>query len=196
LVFSPRIRDLPDQRLYPMDRSRGRPPKGGKRPRYGKLDALLRGPSISRKRILESWDDMHRVAASLKGGTVSATLLVSKLRALKRKSGAHRGIQELGRLRKTLFILDYVSDGSYRRRINATLNEGEALHSLAREVFFGQQGLFRERDYEAQLNRATCLSLIVNAISVWNTRYLMAALEYLKAPGTRSTRRTSRTCRR
>jgi len=35
-------------------------------------------------------------------------------------------------------------------------------HALAREVFFGQQGLFRERDYVGQLNRATCMSLIIN----------------------------------
>lgn len=39
-------------------------------------------------------------------------------------------------------------DEDYRRRIHHTMNKGELLHTLAREVFFGQQGLFRERDYE------------------------------------------------
>lgn len=172
-LFSPRIRDLPDQRLYPTDRRRG----------YGELAALLRGPTINRGLIRSCWDDMHRVAASLKDGTVTATLLVGKLHGLKRKSGVHKGIQELGRLHKTLFILNYMSDESYRRRIQRTLNKGEALHSLARELFFGQQGLFRERDYEAQLNRATCLSLLINAIVVWNTRYMSAALEHLRSSG-------------
>lgn len=173
-LFSPRIRDLPEQRLYPMDRSQS----------YGDLDALLKGgPSINCERIKRCWDDMHRVAASLKDGTVTATLLVSKLNALERKNGIHKGIQELGKLRKTLFILNYISDEKYRRRIHRTLNKGEALHSLAREVFFGQQGMFRERDYESQLNRATCLSLLINAIEVWNTRYMMAALEHLRATG-------------
>jgi TnpA family transposase len=172
-LFSPRIADLPDQRLYPMDRSRS----------YGELDGLLRGPTINRKLIRQHWEDMHRVAASLKDGTVSATLLVSKLHPLERKSGIHKGLQELGRLHKTLFILNYLTDAAYRHRIHRTLNKGELLYSLARELFFGQHGLFRERDYEAQLNRATCLSLLVNTIVVWNTRYMEAVLEHLRAQG-------------
>jgi hypothetical protein len=49
--------------------------------------------------------------------------------------------------------------------------------ALTREVFFGQQGLFRERVYLSQLNRATCISLIIDAIVIWNTRYMMAALD-------------------
>jgi TnpA family transposase len=81
---------------------------------------------------------------------------------------------------KTLAALNYISDEDYRRRIHHTLNKGELLHALVREVFFGQQGLFRERDYLGQLNRATCMSLIINAIVVWNTRYMMAALEHLR----------------
>lgn len=183
-VFSPRIADLPDQRIYPMEkRKRGRPPKGGREPRYGELDALLRGPAIKRELIRECWDDMHKVAASLKDGTTSATLLVSKLNNLKRKSGVQQAIQELGRLQKTFFYLDYISNESLRLRIRSALNKGESLHSLARDLFFGQQGLFRERDYEALLNRATCLSLLINAIAVWNSRYEMAALEYLKETG-------------
>jgi len=183
-VFSPRIADLPDQRIYPMEKKRrGRPPKGEREPRYGELDALLRGPAINRKLIRNSWDDMHKVAASLKDGTTSATLLVSKLNNLKRKSGVQQAIQEFGRLHKTLFYLDYISDESLRLRIRSALNKGELLHSLARDLFFGQQGLFRERDYEAQLNRATCLSLLINSIAVWNSRYEMAALEYLKENG-------------
>ncbi len=126
---------------------------------------------------------MHKVAASLKDGTTSATLLVGKLNNLKRKSGVQQAIQEFGRLHKSLFYLDYISDESLRLRIRSALNKGELLHSLARDLFFGQQGLFRERDYEAQLNRATCLSLLINSIAVWNSRYEMAALQYLKDNG-------------
>lgn len=172
-IFSPRIRDLPAQVLYPM-----RPEH-----RRGPLGALFRGGLINKDRIRANWDQMHRIAASLQDGTVTAQLLVSKLQALKQQHGAHRGIQELGRIFKTMSALSYISDEGYRRRIHHTLNKGELLHALAREVFFGQQGLFRERDYEGQLNRATCMSLIINAIVVWNTRYLMAALDELRRQG-------------
>jgi TnpA family transposase len=172
-VFSPRIRDLAAQVLYPLERHH----------RQGRLGALFRGPRIRPERIRANWDEMHRIAASLQDGTVTAQLLVSKLQALKQQHGAHTGIQELGRIFKTLTALSYISDEGYRRRIHHTLNKGELLHALARDVFFGQQGLFRERDYGGQLNRATCMSLIINAIVVWNTRYLLVALDHLRDTG-------------
>jgi TnpA family transposase len=172
-IFSPRIRDLAAQVLYPLEAHH----------RKGPLGALFRGPRIRPERIRANWDEMHRIAASLQDGTVTAQLLVSKLQALKQQHGAHTGIQELGRIFKTLAALTYISDEGYRRRIHHTLNKGELLHALAREVFFGQQGLFRERDYLGQLNRATCMSLIINAIVVWNTRYLLRALDHLRHTG-------------
>lgn len=75
LEFSPRIRDLADQRLYPLLR----------RHAYGELDPLFRGQPINRELIRRGWDEMHRVAASLRDGTVTATLLVGKLHALQRR---------------------------------------------------------------------------------------------------------------
>ena len=54
---------------------------------------------------------------------------------------------------------------------------------LAREVAYGQLGTLTDRDLASQLNRATCLSLLLNVIAVWNTRYMQAALEHLEARG-------------
>lgn len=64
-----------------------------------------------------------------------------------------------------------------------SLNKGDLLHALAREVFFGQQGIFRERDYVGQLNRAIYMSLMINAMVVWNTRSMMAVLDHLRNTG-------------
>ena len=41
--------------------------------------------------------------------------------------------------------------------------------------------MLTERDFASQLNRATCLSLLLNSIAVWNTRYMEAALNHLRA---------------
>lgn len=40
-----------------------------------------------------------------------------------------------------------------------------------------------KRNHEHQLNQAACLNLVVNAITVWNTVYMQAALEQLKNEG-------------
>ena len=54
---------------------------------------------------------------------------------------------------------------------------------MARAIFFGRQARFPERGHEAQLNRASALSLAINAIVVWNTRYLAAAADRLAHEG-------------
>jgi TnpA family transposase len=173
LKLSPRIRDLGDQRLYPVESVS----------EYGVLKPLFRGQAIQRDLIVRCWDDMHRISASLKDGTVTAVLLVAKLQALDNKNLIHRGLEEYGRLLKTIDILTYLSDQPYRRRIGRMLNKGEAVHSLARQVAYGQLGILTDRDLTSQLNRATCLSLLLNVIAVWNTRYMQAALDHLRTTG-------------
>ena len=173
LKLSPRIRDLADQRLYPVESVS----------EYGVLKPLFRGQAIQRELIVRCWDDMHRISASLKDGTVTAVLLTAKLQALDNKNLIHRGLEEYGRLLKTIDILTYLSDKPYRRRIGRMLNKGEAVHSLARQVAYGQLGILTDRDLTSQLNRATCLSLLLNVIAVWNTRYMQAALDHLRATG-------------
>ncbi len=78
----------------------------------------------------------------------------------------------MGRIEKTIFTLDYISSKSMRRKIQKGLNKGEATNALARAIFFGKRGEFRERALQDQLQRASALNIIINAISVWNTVYM------------------------
>ena len=87
----------------------------------------------------------------------------------------------MGRIEKTIFILDYISNEALRRRIHRGLNKGEAMNALARAIFFGKRGELRERELQDQLQRASALNIIINAISIWNTTYLQKAVEYLKS---------------
>ena len=85
--------------------------------------------------------------------------------------------------KKTIFILNYISDESLRRKIQRGLNKGEAMNGLARAIFFGKQGELRERTIQHQLQRASALNIIINAISIWNTLHLTTAVEYKKRTG-------------
>src|SRR5205085_6171480 len=164
--FAPRLRDLPDQVLH----------RARKEAEYGALAPVLR-QALRPELIVQHWDDLNRLAASFKDGLVRPSLIVAKLQALQRQNPLQQAIQELGRLAKTRHILSYVDDVQLRRRILVGLNRQERLHALARALFFGRQGRFGDRSYEAQLNRASALSLVINAIIVWNTEYLAAAAE-------------------
>ena len=54
------------------------------------------------------------------------------------------------------------------------------MNALARAIFFGKRGELRERALQDQLQRASALNIIINAISIWNTVYLTQAAEYRK----------------
>lgn len=167
--FAPRIRDLSDSKLFTIDKAS----------EYPKLEAILRG-QINTKVIKENYEDVLRLAHSIREGTVSASLIMGKLGSYSRQNSLATALREMGRIEKTIFILNYISDESLRRKIQKGLNKGEAMNGLARAIFFGKQGELRERTIQHQLQRASALNIIINAISIWNTLHLTKAVEYQK----------------
>jgi TnpA family transposase len=146
------------------------------------LAPLLRG-RINRDRILRNWDDLLRVAGSLKRGWVTASLLIGKLQSYPRKNRLTRALQEYGRLVKTVFILRYLESEGYRRRILGQLNKGEALHTLREFLLFANKGTLRKKQEEELRNQAACLNLVTNAVVTWNTVYMAAAIDQLRREG-------------
>ena len=94
-----------------------------------------------------------------------------------------RAVAELGRITKTFYLLAYLDDETYRRRILTQLNRTESRHALARAVFHGQRGQLRQRYREGQEDQLGALGLVINAIVLWNTRYQDAALDHLRRDG-------------
>nr|WP_024181933.1 Tn3 family transposase [Escherichia coli] len=86
------------------------------------------------------WDDILRLASSIKQGTVTASLMLRKARQLPAPERTGRGPARAGRIERTLFILDWLQSVELRRRVHAGLNKGEARNSLARAVFFNRLG--------------------------------------------------------
>jgi TnpA family transposase len=171
--FAPRIRDVLDQRLFTVG-----PPAAD----YGPFNQLLKG-RVSTRLITENWEEVLRVAASIRHGTVSAALLMRKLAAYPRQNQIARALHELGQLEKTVFIPELLLDPQLRRRQGRGLNDGEAVNSAARAVFVGQRGEFRDRAYQDQVHRASCLHLLIAAIGAWTTPYLDDALAALRTEG-------------
>jgi TnpA family transposase len=172
LQFSPRIRDLGDQRLFRMDGTGS----------FGAVDVLLKG-SINEYVIRTWWEEMLRVAGSLKLGWVTASLLIGKLQAFPRRNALTGALQEYGRLVKTIFVARYLQNEDYRRRIRAQLNKGEALHALRAFLFFANEAKLRKKQEEQHASQAGCLNLVTNAVVAWNTVYLDAVLNQLRREG-------------
>jgi TnpA family transposase len=168
--FSPRIPGLKYRRLYSF----------AKPSAYPTLEPMIAG-RINIELIRAHWQEILRIIASIRGGTVTASLIMRQLAAHKRQNGVAAALRELGRLERTLFTLDWISDPELRRETGQELNKGETRNSMSRAVFIHRLGEIRDRTYENQQHRFSGLNLLVTAIILWNTRYLEHALAALRA---------------
>lgn len=172
IAFMPRLKDLPDQVLSRVDRTAD----------YGPLQPLLRG-SINTDIIGEQWDQLVRLAASLKDRLAPAHVVMQRLANAPAADRLASALSQLGRLVKTIHVLRYIHEEPLRQAIQLQLNRGEFRHALAKWIFFANQGDFRTGDYEEIMNKASCLSLLSNAVLVWNTVHMSRIAEQLRAAG-------------
>lgn len=170
--FAPRVRDLADKRLYIHGDIRMYPTLAG-----------LIGGNVNVQHIRTHWDEILRLAASIRQGTVTASLMLRKLGSYPRQNGLAVALRELGRIERTLFALDWMQNVELRRRVQVGLNKGEARNALARAVFLNRLGEIRDRSFENQRYRASGLNLVVAAIILWNTVYLERAVQALHHSG-------------
>ncbi len=166
--FSPRLADIKDQRFWRMDRHAD----------YGDFNDISRH-KISIKRVASDWDDMLRTAGSLKTGTVRASQLMRIFSTSSGSSSLTKSIQDVGRIAKTLYMLRYLRDESYRRRILTQTNHTEFRHKLARRLCYGNRGVLRQSYKKGQEEQLGALGLLLNLVVYWNTYYLNLALKEL-----------------
>jgi TnpA family transposase len=170
--FAPRIPNLAQRRLYAFG------PAGT----WPALEPFIAGKPDD-KLVIAHWDDVLRVAASIRTGTVSASLMLRRLGAYPRQNGLALALREIGRIERTLYTLHWLEQPPLRRQATAELNKGESRNALARAVCFHRLGRVRDRTVEAQQHRASGLTLVTAAIALWNTVYLGRALDALRGNG-------------
>ena len=156
--FVPRIRDLPSKRLYVFERAgvpkRLRPLVGGK---------------VNVDLIDRNWADILRVASTMAAGTMRPSQLLRKLAAYPRQNELAAALREVGRIERSLFMIEWTTDPDVRRRALVGLNKGEAHHALKRAINFHQRGELRDRTGEGQHYRVAGLNLLAAIIIYWNT---------------------------
>ncbi len=170
--FVPRLRDFQDYRLGAIDTPA----------EYKGIESLF-GRPIRIDVIRDHWHEIIRLAASVKAGTVAPSVILKKLSAFPRQNQLDFALSELGRLERTLFMLDWLESPELRRRCHAGLNKGESRHALDQAIFLHKQGRFADRTLENQSYRASGLNLVTAAIVYWNTVYLGRAVDHMRRSG-------------
>jgi TnpA family transposase len=167
--FAPRLRNLKDRKFHTFEKSDA----------YPALTNHIGAP-INTALILDHWDNLLHLAASITTRAVVPSTILKKLSASPKESQLAKALRELGRIERSLFMIEWYSSPALRRRCQAGLNKGEAAHKLKRAVFFHARGEIRDRSFESQAFRASGLNLVVSAIVYWNTVYLDRAVTHLR----------------
>jgi len=170
--FCPRLRDFPDRRLASFE------PVS----HYPSLKSIM-GKRVKVDVIRDHWDEVVRLVASLRAGTVLPSAMLRKLAAYERQNQLDLALQEIGRVERTLFMLDWLESPALRQRCQAGLNKSEQRHALTGAICTFKQGRIADRTHEAQQFRASGLNLVIAAIVYWNSTYIADAAAHLRAIG-------------
>lgn len=163
--FKPRIKNLTQQQLYAFESFET---KG------------IKVKRINQKIILDNYSEVMRLVESIRCGKVKASLILQKINSYNRDNGVAKGLKEIGRIIKTKYIIDYYSDGDLRKEVQKILNKGESINSVARIIFFGKQGRLNVNKIERQLEKVSCLNILLSVLIIWNSRYLEKVYDLVK----------------
>ena len=165
-AFIPHIRDLPSKRFYVFD------PASAPANLRSLITDKVKEPLIER-----NWPDILRIAATMTAGIMPPSQILRKLASYPRQNELALALREVGRVERTLFMINWIMDIDMQRRARVGLNKGESHHALKQAVNFYRRGEIRDRSTEGQHYRIAGLNLLTAIIIFWNTLKLGDAVE-------------------
>ncbi|WP_424921105.1 Tn3 family transposase, partial [Streptomyces sp. wa13] len=123
-----------------------------------------------------------RIIGSIHTGAVRAYDVIRMLSRDGRPTPLGDAIAHYGRIAKTLHILRLADEPGYRRQIKVQANLQEGRHALARKIFHGRAGQLYQRYQDGMEDQIGALGLVLNALVLFNTRY-MDAVAQLRSDG-------------
>ena len=131
---------------------------------------------IKERLIVANWPDILRSVATMASGAMPPSQLLRKFASYPRQHELAVTLREIGRVERTLFIIDWLLDADMQRRAQIGLNKGEAHHALKNALRIGRQGEIRDRTSEGQHFRMAGLNLLAAIVIYWNTKHLGQAV--------------------
>jgi TnpA family transposase len=149
---------------------------------YQYIEPLFKG--VANWNLIKThYHDLMRVVLSIKAGKVMPSTLLRKLGSYSKKNRLYQAFLELGKVVRTMFLLDYISNVRMRQEITAITNIVEKYHHFLDWVFFGKDGAITENDPIEQEKRFKYLDLVASAVILQNTVDLSLAIQTLMAQG-------------
>lgn len=129
------------------------------------------------------WDDFVRVAASVQSGHCTAVQALARFGSAARGQPLYDGGVHLGRLFRTIFLIDYFTVPVFRGELQHALNRGEAVHNVQRAIHQGKIPVELTRHRHSMMAVSSALTLLTNAVMAWNTEHMQRALDTIEKLG-------------
>lgn len=167
--FVPRIRGLQKQAIFRIDTEKD----------YGPIKVLLekKDRTLHPEWIAAEWDRMGHFYASLESGHATASTALKRLNGFSGKNHFYRANREFGRLIRTEYTLNFMSDPNMRKRNRRGLLKGEQIHALARDLKYGHRGRLHNRDWLQQKNSCSSLTLVIACIIYWQAKEIHRVIQ-------------------
>lgn len=107
--------------------------------------AGLVGDRIREGTVFANWPDVVRSLATMASGVMRSSELLRKLASCPRHHDLAVALREIGRVERTLFMIERLLDVDMRRRAGLGLNKSEAYHAPKSALRIGRQGEIRDR---------------------------------------------------
>jgi TnpA family transposase len=153
---------------------------------YRNINDLFTKDAVDWDLIACHFPDMLQVAQSIQAGRISPSTILRKLGTASRKNKLYYAFRELGRVVRTAFLLDYMSNQELRRIIQAAQNKCEGFNKFAQWAFFGADTI-QDNVRDNQLKIIKYNHLIANLLIFHNCRTITLALKELETKGARLT---------
>jgi hypothetical protein len=131
--------------------------------------------------IVDVWDELVRIAASIRSGKCTAVEALARFGSAARGQAVYEGGVHVGRLFRSIFLIDYFTNAPFRAEMQHVLNRGEAVHNVQRAIHIGKIPVELARRQESLSAVSSALTLLSNILMAWNTTHMQRALEEIQA---------------
>lgn len=148
---------------------------------YKHIDDLFTKDAIDWDLIACHLPDMLQVAQSIRAGRIQPSTILRKLGTASRKNKLYFAFRELGRVVRTIFLLEYISDDALRQVIQSAQNKCEGFNNFAQWAYFGSDTI-EENVREDQLKIIKYNHLIANLMIFHNCHTMTQAFKERNRP--------------
>jgi TnpA family transposase len=150
---------------------------------YENINELFTEKPVDWELIETHCHDMLRVAISIQKGKVKASTVLRKLCSKSRKNKLYFAFRELGRVERTIFMLNYINDPEMRRMIQAATCKSEEFNQFISWIRFGGGGVISDNMRLNQRKIIRFSHLLANILIFHTVVYQTKAVNKLRGQG-------------